>query len=364
MNLEKSVKVLIVEDERDLRLNLEDILQYNGFETATAKDGLEGYQKVVEFEPDIIISDVRMPELDGFGLLKKLQENSKTKLIPFIFLTAKVENEDVRAGMALGADDYITKPFKIQDVLDTINTRLEKRKYQSEKITNFKEDFFHNTSHNFRTPLVSIIGFSEILLNDYYNLDDEEILNIIRKIKRAGESLKEDINKFLFYSQYVSEHEEEIAKNEIYDLNTFQINSLLLKKAIEYNREQDLQININPMQTNIKLELIEFMLVELVDNALKNSIEGTPIIVSMECKDGNNVFKVTDYGSGINLSKIKNINGFTLQNFSKNNKYCLGISLTIIQKIVKLYKGFINIISENENGTEVIVTVPFITDKN
>lgn len=364
MSLEKAVKVLIVEDEKDLRLNLEDILQCNGFETATAKDGLEGYNRAIEFEPDIIISDIRMPELDGFELLKKLQENSKTKSIPFIFLTAKVENEDIRMGMVLGADDYITKPFKIQDVLDAINTRLQKHNFQKEKLINFKDDFCHNASHNLRTPLVSILGFSEILLNEYYNIDDEERLSTIRKIKRAGERLKEDVNKFLYYSQFISNNLENIEINEIYDIYADKINSLLLKKALEYNREKDLQININAFQTNIKSEILEFLLVELLDNALKNSIEGTPIIISMECKDGNNIFKITDYGSGVNLSKIKNLNGFTLQNFSKKNKYDLGISLTIIKKIVKLYKGLINIISIENSGTEVIITVPLVIINN
>jgi signal transduction histidine kinase len=106
---------------------------------------------------------------------------------------------------------------------------------------------------------------------------------------------------------------------------------------MEYNREKDLIIDINDIKTNIKPELLSFILSELVDNALKNSIEGTPIKISVECKDGYNVFKVTDYGTGINTSKIENMSSFTLQNFSQKNTYGLGLSLTIIKKIVKLY---------------------------
>ncbi len=359
MKESKSILVLIVEDEKDLRLNLEDILQFNGFEVKSAENGLEGYKMAVEFEPDIIISDVRMPEMDGLELLKKLQDNPITKTIPFIFLTAKVESEDIRTGMALGADDYITKPFKIEDVINTINSRLLKKQAQIELIGDFKNTVVRNASHNLRTPLVSIIGFADILLGEYDQMNKQEILNFVLKIKRAGEVLKDDIDKFMLYSEYVAGSDSFVDLNEIYLANNKKIIAKLLRKGLEYNREKDLTIEINEFKTNVKPDLLEFMLNELVDNALKNSIEGTPIKISVECKDSCNVFKVTDYGAGINTSKVENVNSFTLQNFSKKNTYGLGLSLTIIKKIVKLYNGNIDIISEKDRETTIKIEIPF-----
>ena len=363
MNDSKTILVLVVEDEKDLRLNLEDILQFNGYEAISAENGLEGYKRAVEFEPDIIISDIRMPEMDGLELLKKLQDNPITRTIPFIFLTAKVEIEDVRTGMALGADDYITKPFKIEDVISTINSRLLKREAQKEQIGDFKNNVVRNASHNLRTPLVSIIGFADILLSDFDQMSKEEILNFIIKIKRSGEVLKDDIDKFMLYSEYVASSNS-VDLTETYLADSNKIISKLLRKGLEYNREKDLEININEFKTNIKPELLIFVLNELVDNALKNSIEGTPIKISVECKDSYNIFKVTDYGTGINTSKVENINSFTLQNFSKKNTYGLGLSLTIIKKIVKLYNGNIDIISEKDKETTVKIILPFISKVN
>ncbi len=356
--------VLVVEDERDLRLNLEDILQFNGFEAIAAENGLEGYKRAVEFEPDIIISDVRMPEMDGLELLKKLQDNPITRTIPFVFLTAKVESEDIRTGMALGADDYITKPFKIDDVINTINSRLLKKQAQHELIGDFKNTVVRNASHNLRTPLVSIIGFADILLSDFDQMSKQEILNFILKIKRSGELLKDDIDKFMLYSEYVAGSDNHVDLSEVFVADSKKIISRLLKKCMEYNREKDLIIDINDIKTNIKPELLSFILSELVDNALKNSIEGTPIKISVECKDGYNVFKVTDYGTGINTSKIENMSSFTLQNFSKKNTYGLGLSLTIIKKIVKLYNGNIDITSQKDKETSVEINIPFVSNIN
>lgn len=363
MESSKKISVLIVEDEKDLRLNLEDILQFNGFEVLAAENGLEGFKRAVEFEPDIIISDIRMPEMDGLELLKRLQANPVTRTIPFIFLTAKVESEDIRSGMALGADDYITKPFKIEDLLKTINSRLVKKSYQNETFDELKNNLVKNASHNLRTPLVSIIGFADILLNDFDNLSKEDIINSIIKIKRSGEILKDDIDKFMLFSEYIVDSENVDIFNT-FTINENKIATKLFKKGLENNREKDLEINISEFKTNIKPELIDFMLSELLDNAIKNSIEGQPITISVECKDGYNIFKITDYGTGVNLSKVENINSFTLQNFSKKSNFDLGLSLTIIKKIIKLYKGKIDIYKEENNKSVIMVTFPFNDNLN
>ena len=122
----KTNKLLIVEDNADVRENLAEILELSGFEVVTAEHGVEGVSKAISELPDLIICDVMMPELDGFGVLKILNKNPKTFDIPFIFLTAKSEKTDFRKGMGLGADDYITKPFDDVELLDAIETRLKK----------------------------------------------------------------------------------------------------------------------------------------------------------------------------------------------------------------------------------------------
>ncbi len=119
-------KILIIEDNEDVRENLQEILELVDYEVHTAVDGIDGVEAALSLKPNLILCDVMMPRLDGFGVLRILSQKPATADIPFIFLTAKSEKEDFRLGMNLGADDYITKPFDHKELLDAIQKRLEK----------------------------------------------------------------------------------------------------------------------------------------------------------------------------------------------------------------------------------------------
>ncbi len=125
-------KILVIEDNLEVRENLAEILELSGYEVATAENGKVGVQEARSGKPDLILCDVMMPELDGFGVLRILDQTPQTADIPFVFLTAKAEKDDFRKGMNLGADDYITKPFDDVELLDAIEMRLKK----SERIKN------------------------------------------------------------------------------------------------------------------------------------------------------------------------------------------------------------------------------------
>ncbi|MHB8906258.1 MAG: response regulator transcription factor, partial [Melioribacteraceae bacterium] len=118
-------KILVVEDEPVIRENISELLETEGFEVICAEDGYEGYNIALNKLPDLILSDIRMPKMDGFDMLKKLQDNPLTSAIPFIFLSAKVEPQDIRTGMTLGADDYLVKPYRSTDLLSAIDSRFK-----------------------------------------------------------------------------------------------------------------------------------------------------------------------------------------------------------------------------------------------
>lgn len=119
-------KILVIDDNLDIRENIAEILELANYNIVTAEDGKKGVAAAKSENPDLIICDVMMPELDGYGVLHILSKDPKTLGIPFIFLTAKSENSDMRKGMNLGADDYITKPFEETDLLDAVEMRLKK----------------------------------------------------------------------------------------------------------------------------------------------------------------------------------------------------------------------------------------------
>jgi DNA-binding NarL/FixJ family response regulator len=131
-------KILIIEDEPAMRANLEDILELEGFLPILAANGKQGVRLAREQQPDLILCDVLMPDMDGHAVLEALREESSTMRIPFVFLTAKGERTDVREGMELGADDYLIKPVRVDELLRAIDTRLERRRQQKEQ---FKAEF-------------------------------------------------------------------------------------------------------------------------------------------------------------------------------------------------------------------------------
>jgi DNA-binding response OmpR family regulator len=119
-------KILVIEDEEPVRMNIVELLELEGFDVLEAENGRIGLRLAQTESPDLIISDANMPELDGYGVLSALRQNPKTVAIPFIFLTARAEKVDMRQGMRLGADDYLTKPFTLNELMHAVSSRLER----------------------------------------------------------------------------------------------------------------------------------------------------------------------------------------------------------------------------------------------
>ena len=125
-------RILLIEDDKALRENTAELLELSGYDLTTAPNGKLGIQAVKENLPDIILCDIMMPEIDGYGVLENLSADENTKHIPFIFLSAKTEHKEIRKGMDLGADDYLTKPFEEEDLISAVESRLAKAQLLSQ----------------------------------------------------------------------------------------------------------------------------------------------------------------------------------------------------------------------------------------
>jgi DNA-binding response OmpR family regulator len=128
-----SKKILVIEDNNDIRENTAEILELAGYDVLTAENGRRGVDVATREKPNVIICDIMMPELDGYGVLHLLRKNPDTENVPFIFLTAKTERSDFRKGMEMGADDYITKPFDDSELLNAVEVRLKKSEILEQK---------------------------------------------------------------------------------------------------------------------------------------------------------------------------------------------------------------------------------------
>ena len=134
-------KILIIEDEPEMRRNIAALLRYKDYVPLAAENGRRGLEVARRERPDLILCDVTMPELDGYEVLRALRADEALTLIPFIFLTAKGEKDDLRSGMDLGADDYLTKPVGNEELVRAIETRLRRAAQQGQARREFKPDF-------------------------------------------------------------------------------------------------------------------------------------------------------------------------------------------------------------------------------
>src|SRR6266536_1903320 len=132
-------KILVIEDEPEMRRNIATLLRYRDYQPIEAENGRKGVELARREKPDLILCDVMMPELDGYGVLQALQQDASLRLIPFVFLTAKGDKDDLRSGMNLGADDYLTKPVANNDLVRAIEARLRRSAQQAKR--EFKPDF-------------------------------------------------------------------------------------------------------------------------------------------------------------------------------------------------------------------------------
>lgn len=161
-------KILIIEDDFIMRELIQQILDIEGFSTKTAENGWLGLQMVEQYQPDLIICDVTMPRLDGYGLIQVLRQDPFTATIPFIFLTAKVERCDLRQAMELGADDYLTKPFEAHELLQAIKAQFKKRQVVTQQYINqiqrLETEFIYLVRHDNLTGLPN-----KIFLEEHFN---------------------------------------------------------------------------------------------------------------------------------------------------------------------------------------------------
>lgn len=190
-------KILIIEDETQVRANIQQMLDLSEFHTITAGNGLIGVQLAKIEQPDLIICDIMMPELDGYDVLKSLRENPETQSIPIIFLTAKAERGDMRQGMELGADDYITKPFTPEELLRAVKIRL----VRAEKANQIKQQYEQEQQQNVHLKQEMQVNLQK--LQESQQLADVRA-DILRKISQDLRNPLSNINMALHLLQRAS----------------------------------------------------------------------------------------------------------------------------------------------------------------
>ncbi|NMB82534.1 MAG: hybrid sensor histidine kinase/response regulator [Ignavibacteria bacterium] len=351
-------KILVIEDDYNIRTNICEILESEGYHTLQAENGQAGLQIIKSRLPDLIICDIMMPELNGFEVLERTKKYSSAASIPFIFLTAKVEPENLRKGMNLGADDYLLKPFHIQDLLDSVKTRLEKKEVVKKELNDLQEQIIAKIPHELRTPLVPILGYAE-LIEDEENI--ENIKEMASLIKKFGKSLHSKIEKFLIYQDLLIKEAKEIdLKQRKYftEITSEMIASYLTGLDPDLNSKERAKIKVESYNLNIAEWYLETLVKELVENGLKYSDHSKPVSIIGTKENAQYRIAVLDQGRGMSKEEINSISAFKKFGEEQLSETGVGLGLAIVMKIVNTFKAEISITSKPNNFTKVELSFP------
>jgi two-component system sensor histidine kinase/response regulator len=363
-------RILVIEDESSLLEGILTMLRFENFEAVGATDGTTGVRLAREHLPDLIISDIMMPGLDGYGVLMALQDDPATAGLPFIFLTAKSERGHLRYGMELGADDYITKPFTRDELLAAIRVHLSKRAAIEQEYDRRLDDLRRSVAlvlpHEFRTPLTSLVGYSELLLTDSEVLTPDQVIQMADAVLKAGKRLQRQIENFLLYAQLemikLDSEWTAVLRNARTSDSVGIIEDTVRHQASERGRDADLVVEVQPAVIQVDGDTLRKIVGELADNAFKFSPPGAQVYVEASADGDLYRISISDQGRGMTAEQIRNAEAYRQFERGFYEQQGTGLGLAIACRMVDLHGGRLVIESVLQEGTRILVELPVALD--
>jgi len=363
----KAPLVLVVDDvQKNVQL-LGKILTRENYDIAIATNGQEAIDVARELQPDIILLDVMMPEMDGFESCRILKSFPETKDIPIIFLTARTEKEDIVQGLKCGAVDYLTKPFNFEELKSRVITHIELKRARDKLIylNQVKNKFVGTAAHDLRNPIGNISLIASVFLEDLSdNLTDDQI------------ELLKDVH---YLSNYMLQ-----LLNELLDLSTIETGNLklefekgnyidFLKQNIEFNKllahNKGIALQFTCYhdipELNFDKNKITQVINNLITNAIKFSSHGSKVIIDVQKEDNDIITSVTDEGPGIQEQDLPLIfNEFHKTKVkATGGEKSTGLGLAISKRLVEGHGGRIWAESEFGKGARFSFTLPVNGEK-
>ncbi|MGI0487406.1 response regulator [Pantanalinema rosaneae CENA516] len=360
-------KILVIEDELTIRENLQEVLELEGFEVFTAADGRSGVQLAQREMPNLILCDIMMPELDGYGVLQSLRQDRATQMIPVIFLTAKADRVYMRQGMEQGANDYLTKPFTVDELLKAVSMQFAKQSVIAQqtqmKLNRLCNEIVFALPRELMVPLNDILGMTQFLIEEQDEIEPMESLEIARMIQDASKSLHRIAQNFLIYVSLESvcrdpEQVKVFRQTRSRSLTQDVIIEVALQVAQEAGRRADLQIEVREGIVRLSEFDLRKVIQEIVSNAFKFSKHGTPVRIVGCPSEHSFDLVVANTGRGMTEQQIAEIDA--LKQFDRRSfeqRGC-GLGLAIAKRTVELYGGKFSIRSVPYQQTMVRIDLP------
>ncbi len=364
-------RILAVEDHDLLLFAIRDILEAENYDVVTATDGVDALEKMRTIRPDLIIADISMPRMDGYRFFEEVHSNPAWVPIPFVFLTARAEQEDRLKGKAMGAEDYIVKPFDPKELVVVVNSRIGRaraiREATETEFDELKQQIITLLSHELRTPLTSVYGYTELALEEAADLPSGDFQLFLGGIKKGADRLTQLVEDLLMVVKLdTGELQREFdLLGSVQDDLAGMIRRVALvesSKAADQGVKMEVEVPDSLPPVLVHEYFLGDALARLVDNAVKfTHTEEKRIRISGEIQDGCVAISVQDWGVGIPAAQVDRLfEVFGQIDRRKMEQQGTGLGLVIAQALGTCRGGDIDLVSAQQapSGTTVTIRLP------
>lgn len=363
--------VLLAEDNLTLLENIALELEFRGYQVLQASDGRGALDilRTTSQLPDIIISDIAMPDVDGFQLLENLRNEPSWNCIPFLFLTAFNSPNSIRISKELGADDYIVKPFQADDLVLAMESKLKRVKaFQTQAEQHLDESrkvLLRMIAHELRTPLTAIYGGSEMLAETLTQVPDETVHRMLDLIRNGANRLNRFTRKALVLMEVDSGNlKKSFAQSRrVQDIHEIITAALFIIQAEMRENERRVTLQYTPADQPLYVYGIEEYLTMVIDELLRNAVAFTPDHGTVHVMVANNDSMVTvtviDEGPGIAEDELPHVwDRFMQINRDFYEQQGAGLGLSVVRDVIRIHGGDCTIANNPHRGMSVTLSLP------
>ncbi|PYQ38289.1 MAG: hybrid sensor histidine kinase/response regulator [Acidobacteria bacterium] len=353
-------RIVYIDDEEALREVTAEILATGGHETVLASSGRAGIEAVRREQPDLVLCDVNMPGLGGYGVLQAIREDPRLSSIPFLFLTSLDAPDHVRTAMISGADDYLTKPIGREALLAAVAARLARRKASQleadARVNELRDSMAKLLPHELRTPLTTILGGSQFLAQCHREMSPEDIGQVAESMFRAAQRLHRMAESYILYSELELDRlaGRAVTRHDLLGSSgAEEVRRGAEEVAAEWRRGDDLRLELDDAKVPLAAAYLRKVAVELVDNAFKFSERGTTATVRLRADASGVTLEVADAGRGMTADQVRQIGAFRQFDRALFEQQGSGLGLALVRRIVVASGGDLALDSSPGPGTRV-----------
>lgn len=359
--MEEEPIVLVVDDViRNIQI-VGNMLKESGYRINYAIDGQSAIENALKNHYDLILLDIMMPNMSGFEVCEILKENSKTKDVPIIFLTAKTDQESITKGFQVGGVDYIKKPFHKEELIIRVKThiRIQKQQKKLQELNAMKDKFFSIIAHDLKNPFHSILGFSEILATKAEKYDIHKIKEFASLIHSSTKTGYDLLVVLLDWARAQTGNIQFVPKEtDLYEISE-KVLSLVSGNAQEKNISLHQEIIPNTI-VYADHNMIYTVIQNLVINSLKFTKDGGKIFINANNLEEFTLVSITDTGIGISEENVKKLFRIDVNyhQLGTKDESGTGLGLIICKEFIEKHGGKIWVESELDKGSSFQFTLP------